>query len=133
MKIGVTSEGKDLDAKVDPRFGRCNYFLIIDDDTMNFELISNESAMMSGGAGIKAAQTLAKAGVKVVITGNVGPNAFRTLSASGIKIFTGNFNNIKEAVDKYKKGELDESKDSSVNSHFGIGGNGRGLGRGRGL
>jgi len=131
MKIGISSTGKDLDAQVDPRFGRCSYFLIVDTDTMSFESISNESAMTSGGAGIQAAQTVAKAGVKVIITGNVGPNAFQTLSAAGIKVITGNFESVKEAVEKYKKGELEETKAASVGSHFGMGGTGRGFGGGR--
>jgi len=131
MKIGVSSTGKDLDAQVDPRFGRCSYFLIVDTETMSFESISNESAMASGGAGIRAAQTVAKEGVKVVITGNVGPNAFQTLSAAGIKVCTVTFGSIKEAIEKYKKGELRETEAASVSSHYGMGGGGRGFGGGR--
>lgn len=122
MKIGVTSTGKDLNAQVDPRFGRCQYFLIIDSETMNFEIIPNESAMASGGAGIQAAQMIAKTGTKVVLTGNVGPNAFQTLSAAGVKVVTGVDGTVKEAVEKYKKGELKETDSASVNSHFGMGG-----------
>jgi predicted Fe-Mo cluster-binding NifX family protein len=130
MKIGVSSTGKDIDAQVDPRFGRCRYFLIIDTDTMNFVSISNESAMASGGAGIQAAQTVAKAGAEVVITGNMGPNAFQTLSAAGIMVFTGVNGTIKEAVEKYKKGELKKTESASVGSHFGMRAGGRGFGRG---
>jgi predicted Fe-Mo cluster-binding NifX family protein len=89
MKIGVSATGKDLNTMVDQRFGRCSCFLIIDTDTMNFKSISNNSAMSSGGAGIQAAQTVIKAGVKVIVTGNLGPNAFQTLSVAGIKVFTG--------------------------------------------
>ena len=122
MKIGVTSTGKDLDSQVDPRFGRCKYFLIVDTDKMNFEAISNESIMTSGGAGIQAAQMIAKTGVRVVLTGNVGPNAFQTLSAAGVKVVTGVDGTVKEAVEKYKKGELKETDSASVNSHFGMGG-----------
>ena len=58
MKIGITSTGKNLDAEVDQRFGRCKYFIIVDTDSMEFEAISNENIMASGGAGIQAAQTL---------------------------------------------------------------------------
>jgi len=133
MKIGITSTGKDLNSRVDPRFGRCQYFLIVDTDTMDFEAVSNGSAMASGGAGIQAAQTIAKTGVKVIVTGNTGPNAFQTLSAAGIKIFTGATGTISEAVDKYKRGELQETNVASVGSHFGMGGAGRGIGRGRNL
>ena len=63
MKIGISSTGKELNSQVDPRFGRCQYFLIIDTENMEFEHISNESSMASGGAGIRAAETIAKKGL----------------------------------------------------------------------
>jgi predicted Fe-Mo cluster-binding NifX family protein len=120
MKIGISSTDKDLNAMIDQRFGRCSYFLIVDTDTMNFESISNESSMASGGAGIQAAQTVARTGVEIVITGNMGPNAFQTLSAAGIKVFTGASGTIKEAIEKYKKGQLSEAEAATVNSHSGM-------------
>jgi len=120
MKIGVSATGKNLNAIVDQRFGRCNCFLIIDSDTMDFEFISNESTMSYGGAGIQAAQTMAKAGVDVVVTGNIGPNAFQTLSAAGIKVFIGADGTIKEVIEKYKKGELKKIDTPNVSSHSGV-------------
>ena len=120
MKIGVTSTGENLQANVDQRFGRCKYFLIVDAESMEFEVLSNENAMASGGAGIQTAQTIANKGVEVIVTGNVGPNAFQTLSAAGIKVFTGASGTIKEAVEKYKKGELNETETSNVGSHSGM-------------
>jgi len=122
MKIGISSTGEDLNADVDPRFGRCKYFLFVDTETMDFETVSNESAMASGGAGIQAAQTVARSGVKTIITGNVGPNAFQTLSAAGITVFTWANGTVKEAVDKYMKGELKGTEAPSVGSHHGMGG-----------
>jgi predicted Fe-Mo cluster-binding NifX family protein len=127
MKIAVTAKSNTLESEIDPRFGRCNYFIIIDIDTMGFESISNESAMASGGAGIQAAQTVAKTGVEVVVTGNIGPNAFQTLSAAGIKVFTGVNGTVKEAIEKHKKGELKKTESASVDSHFGM----KAVGRGR--
>lgn len=121
MKICVSSTGKNLDADVDPRFGRCQFFLVIDTDTLNFDYISNESIMASGGAGIQAAQTVAKTGANVVITGNIGPNAFQTLHAAGIKVITGVNGYIKEIVEKFKNGELKETNNPSVGSHYGMG------------
>jgi predicted Fe-Mo cluster-binding NifX family protein len=97
---------------------------------MNFESISNESSNTSGGAGIQAAQTLAKAGVEVVVTGNVGPNAYQTLSAAGIKVITGANGIVKDVIEKYKKGELKNSDSANVSSHFGMKAVGRGFGRG---
>jgi predicted Fe-Mo cluster-binding NifX family protein len=120
MKIGVSSTGENLDADVDQRFGRCKYFLIVDMESMEFEVLSNENAMASGGAGIQAAQTITKTGAKVVVTGNIGPNAFQTLSAAGMKIVTGASGTIKESIEKYKKGELNETEAPSVGSHSGM-------------
>jgi len=121
MKICISSTGKDLEAEVDPRFGRCQFFLIIDNNTMNFDFISNEGIMASGGAGIRAAQTVVKTGVNVVITGNIGPNAFQTLKAAGIKIITGVNGYIKDIVAKFNQGKLKETNVPSVGSHFGMG------------
>jgi predicted Fe-Mo cluster-binding NifX family protein len=137
MKIAVSSSGEKLDAQVDPRFGRCQYFVIVDPDTMEFEAISNTSAMASGGAGIQAAQNVANQGANIVITGNVGPNAFQTLNAAGLKIITGATGTVEEVIKKYKNGELQETEAANVNSHFGMGrgggrgGGGRGMGGGR--
>ena len=128
MKICVSAVADNLDAQIDPRFGRCPYFVIVDSETMEFEAIPNTAAGAMGGAGIQAAQTVAGRGVKVVITGNIGPNAFQTLSAAGIKIVTGALGTVREAVEKYNKGELQEIGAPTVRGHFGMG-MGRGHGR----
>lgn len=121
MKMCISASSGNLDANVDSRFGRCPYFVIVDSETMEFKVISNESTNAAHGAGIQAAQTVANMGVKVVITGNVGPNAFNVLSATGIKIVTGASGSIKESVEKYKKGQLKETENPTVGGHFGMG------------
>ena len=80
MIIAVSTYGKDLNSQLDPRFGRCSYFLVVNPDDMSFEVFKNESAVLGGGAGIQSAQLLASKGVDTVITGNCGPNAVQTLS-----------------------------------------------------
>ena len=64
MKILITSTAPNLDAEIDPRFGRCRYFIIVDPDTMEFESLENSSAMAGGGAGISAAQNITGKGVE---------------------------------------------------------------------
>jgi predicted Fe-Mo cluster-binding NifX family protein len=120
MKICISSKGKDLNSMVDPRFGRCSYFIIVDIDTLNFESIGNDSMMASGGAGIRAAQTVAKTGVEAVITGNIGPNAFHTLSAAGIMVYTGANGIIRGIIERYKKGDFMKTESANVDSHFGM-------------
>lgn len=120
MKIAVSSTDKDLNAEVDQRFGRCKYFLIVDSENMEFNTISNESSMASGGAGIKAAETVVNNGADVLITGNIGPNAHRTLAAGNIKIYTGARGSIKDAIQSYKEGKLNETENPNVGSHHGM-------------
>jgi len=120
MKIGITSTADNLDAEVDQRFGRCRYFIIVNPESMEFEPLSNENFMASGGAGIQAAQTIANKGVEAVITGNVGPNAFQTLNAAGIKVYTGALGTVRNTIEQFKNGELKETEAPNVGSHSGI-------------
>lgn len=128
MKICVSATAKNLEAQIDPRFGRCPYFVIVDTETMQFEACPNIASGATGGAGIQAAQTIANKGAKVIITGNVGPNAFRALSSAGIEIVTGASGTVKEVVDKYRSGKLQRTGAPTVGGHFGMG-----KGRGRGI
>ena len=120
MKICITSQGNTLDSEVDPRFGRCCYFLILDPETMEFTAVENSNAQTTGGAGIQAGKTIIEKNVKVILTGNVGPNAFQTLHAGGIEIITGISGKVKDAVNRYKNGELKATNKPNVQSHFGM-------------
>ena len=121
MKICITSQGDSLDSQVDPRFGRCQYFIIADTENSDFEVVQNSNISGMGGVGIQSAQFIAEKQAKVVLTGNVGPNAFQGLQAAGIEIITGVSGSIKEVIEKYNKGELEKTKEPSVNSKFGMG------------
>ncbi len=142
MKVAVSSTGSDLDAQVDPRFGRCACFLIVNPDDMTFDAFENESISLGGGAGIQSAQFVASKGATVVITGNVGPNAVRTLNAAGLEVIVGVGGPIRDAIERYKRGELSPTDQASVPGHFGMGmgggqspspGAGMGMGRGMGM
>ena len=148
MKICVSALSDNIDAQIDPRFGRCQFFVIVDTDTMSFEALPNTSQSAPSGAGIQAAQNVATKGVHAVLTGNVGPNAFQALSAAGINIITGVSGTVREAVEKFKSGQLQKNTAPTAPMGFGSGGGygtgmgmgmgmgrggGRGMGRGRGM
>jgi predicted Fe-Mo cluster-binding NifX family protein len=120
MKICVTSQGANLDSAVDPRFGRCKYFIFVDSESLDFEAIKNSNVDTVGGAGIQSGQLVGEKEARVVLTGNVGPNAFETLRAAGIEVITGVSGTVKETVSKYAKGELKSADKPSVNSKFGL-------------
>ena len=131
MRIAVSANSPDLDADIDLRFGRCQYLILVDPDTTNFEAINNSGGMGSGGAGISTAQLIAGKGVEAILTGNCGPNAYQVLSAAGIKVITGVSGRVKDAIQSYKSGKLQASSQPNVAGHFGMG-RGGGMGRGMG-
>jgi predicted Fe-Mo cluster-binding NifX family protein len=118
VKICVTAQGDNLDAQVDPRFGRCQYFVIVDPETLQYEAIKNPNIDAMGGAGIQSGQIIADRQVKAVVTGNVGPNAFQTLNAAGISIITGASGNVRQAIEKYNKGELNPTQGPTTGAKF---------------
>lgn len=155
MRIAVTATGPDLDAEMDPRFGRCPNFVIVETDNLGFEAIDNANQALGQGAGIQSARLLAEHGVTHVLTGNCGPNAHRTLSAAGIGVIVGCTGTARQAVERFIAGELRVADAPNVPGHTGmsatpganpmvqpnptpvpfppVGGQGFGPGQGRGL
>lgn len=113
MKICITSQGNTLDSQLDPRFGRCAFFLIADTETDDMEFVENQPS--GGGAGISAGQLMVQKGVETVITGSVGPNASQVLKSSGIEIYKGTAKSVKENLDSFRSnvlGKLEEIAES---------------------
>jgi len=46
MKLAVSSTGRELDDLVDPRFGRCSFYVIVDPRTLEFEAVPNQGRGM---------------------------------------------------------------------------------------
>ena len=119
MKIAITSQGNNLECNVDPRFGRCATFIIVDPETLEFNAVENTMINATTGAGIQAAQRVADQNVQAVLTGNCGPKAFRTLQAAGIAIHTGVSGTIREAIEQFNTGTLSADDTANVDGHFG--------------
>ena len=119
MKIAVTSTGKELISDMDPRFGRAACFIIIDPDTMEYEVVENKQALdLPKGAGVQAGQTIVEQNVDALITGNCGPKAFQVLSQAHIKILLGAHGRVVDAVRQYKNGELKPAEAANVPGHW---------------
>jgi len=98
MRLCITAQGNDPEAAVDPRFGRCRYFWIVDTVSGEQEILENPNGQNSGGAGVQSAQLMVSKGVEAVLTGSVGPNAAQVLNHAGIKIHTGITGKVTEAI-----------------------------------
>jgi predicted Fe-Mo cluster-binding NifX family protein len=120
VKVAVTSQGSDLGSQVDPRFGRAKYFIVVDLDTDEFSVHDNTQNLNAAqGAGIQAGRTVVELGVGAVLTGNVGPKAFTTLEAGNVQVYPGASGSVKEAVEKFKAGQLQGAKKANVEGHWG--------------
>lgn len=119
MKIALTTSGNDLNAPLDGRFGRTPKFLIYDTETDTFEIVDNKQNLNAAqGAGIQAAQNIARAGAKALITGHCGPKAFRVLQAAGVKVFNTSVATVSEAIDLYRQGKLIDAASADVEGHW---------------
>lgn len=119
MIIAVSTQGNDLSAKVDPRFGRAPLFLLVDTEDMSFQLVNNgQSLQLSRGAGIQAAQNIAGFKPDVVLTGNCGPKAFQALKAAGIDVVVGATGTIEDEVRSYLDGKYRPAEEANVEGHW---------------
>jgi len=148
MKVAVSTNGRDLDATINERFGRCPYFLMVETEGMTVEVLANNNADLSSGAGIQAASLVASNGAQAVITGNCGPKAMQVFAEAGIQVVLNQRGIVRDAVEAFKKGSLPAAtranapeKAGAVSAAAGGGvgqpgmgmGGGRGLGGGRGM
>jgi predicted Fe-Mo cluster-binding NifX family protein len=119
MKIAITTAGDNLDAAVDPRFGRAPKFLLYHSETAAFTIEENTQNLNAAqGAGIQSALHLCNEMIDCVITGNCGPKAFATLDAAGIAIYTCKAITISKAIEQFKAGKLTKAESANVEAHW---------------
>ncbi len=150
MKVVVASQGDSLDSQMDPRFGRCAYFVLVDTDTMEFEAIENTAAQQSSGAGSAAAQMVGETDAEAVVAANYGPNSTQVLQAGGIAMLQAAGMTVEQAAQAAANGQLAPVSQATVADKAGMktgGGNtdqsggqpgggmgmGGGMGQGRGM
>ena len=112
MKIAVSCTGQTLESTLDPRFGRADFFLVIDDKTKEFHVVENRARLETGGAGIAAAQLLLDRGIDAVITGQIGPNALAVLASSDVRLFQGLADSVRANLEAFEEKRLASIKNS---------------------
>lgn len=119
LKIIITSSGDSLESPVDPRFGRAAYFIEYDLETGSHVAHNNvQNLNAAQGAGIQAAQTVAKLDAEWLLTGHCGPKAFRVLNATDIKIAIGVEGTVAKAIENFKQGVYQAIDSPDVDGHW---------------
>lgn len=132
MRIAIATTSGGLDDQVASAFGRTPTFTLVNvngSEIRNTEVVPNQFAGAAGGAGIQAAQWVANSGARAVIAGNFGPNASGTLAQAGIELLTASGMTVREAVERYTRGELTPFSAGAMAAP----GLGQGMGGGRGM
>jgi predicted Fe-Mo cluster-binding NifX family protein len=120
MKVAVSAVDNNLDAQVDPRFGRAGYFLIIETDSLVYESIENPNVNALGGAGIQSAQLVIDKGITSVLTGKCGPKAFEVFQKAGISIYEDIEGSVREAVKTFQSDKLSPSQIAGGKPHMSV-------------
>lgn len=119
MKIAITSQGQTLDSSIDPRFGRAAGFVLVDTESGDIDYADNtQNLTLAQGAGIQAAQNVARTGAQAVITGHVGPKAFTALNKGKIDIYLGAAGTVQEALEAFKSGNLSAADAADKEGHW---------------
>jgi predicted Fe-Mo cluster-binding NifX family protein len=119
MKIAFPTSGADLNAPLDPRFGRAARFLVYDTEFDSFALIDNAPNLNAPqGAGIQSAQQVASSGAQALVVSHCGPKAYRVLASAGVKIYTAVAGTVGEALALYRAGKLKEALTADVEGHW---------------
>jgi predicted Fe-Mo cluster-binding NifX family protein len=122
MKVVITGISNKIEGAFNPRFGRSDYFILVDTETSEWEGLENPAVNARGGAGPQAVQFIADKGTEAVISGRYGPSAFTALEAAGISAYVSQGQGtVNEVLEKFQDGELEK-----VNAPTGRGFHGRG-------
>lgn len=117
MKIAIPVDDKDIGTNVCVSFGRAPYFLIYDTVIKESLFLDNSAVASTGGAGIKAAQTIVDNKVDAVLTPRCGENAAEVLNAGNIKIFKTTSASAQENIDDFIVGKLPLLKEIHTGFH----------------
>lgn len=107
MKIAIPVNEQSLESAVAENFGRAANFLFFDTETQAVTFLDNSAIMSQGGAGIKAAQSVADQGAQALITPRCGQNAVDVLNASKIEMYQAIAGSAQANLDAFSKGELE--------------------------
>jgi len=119
MKIAVAAQGPDLTSTACPQFGRAPMFVIHDTETGATTTVTNTQSLNAAqGAGIQAAETVARSGAEAVIVTHCGPKAFRVLRAAGIAVHHCAAATVGEALEQFSLGRLEVAQAADVEGHW---------------
>jgi predicted Fe-Mo cluster-binding NifX family protein len=119
VRVAITAAGPDLASRVDQRFGRARYLLVVDTPDTVVAAVDNKAGMdATQGAGVQAAQHVIDNNASILITGHCGPKAFRALKAGGVHVYLAPDGTVGETIEAFRAGDLKHSSAPDVDGHW---------------
>lgn len=104
MRILIpVDEARGLDSPISEEFGRAPFFLVFEDGKV--EIYRNEDVVKGVG---RRWEEILKLRPDVVITREIGRPAYYAYRRIGVLIYLAEGKNVREALDKFRRGELRE-------------------------
>jgi predicted Fe-Mo cluster-binding NifX family protein len=117
--IVPTENQEGLNAPVAEHFGRAPYFTVIDLgekwEVADVKSVANVSEHV-GGTG-SPHDHITKLQPKAIIVHGMGPRGIAAFQSSGIEVLKANANTVKEVVEAYKQGNLQELTEGCPDAH----------------
>ncbi|MBC7129965.1 NifB/NifX family molybdenum-iron cluster-binding protein [Candidatus Bathyarchaeota archaeon] len=114
-----TEDENGLNARLSEHFGRAPYFIVVDlneDGTVaNVQAVPNESEHF-GGFG-RPPDCILQLKPNAVITYGMGPRALSIFQSKGVAVLRTNASTVKEVVEAYTKGLLEELTEGCHHAH----------------
>ncbi|MBS3787065.1 NifB/NifX family molybdenum-iron cluster-binding protein [Candidatus Bipolaricaulota bacterium] len=123
MRVCFPTEGNaGLEERVGEHFGRVPTYTIVDTESDDVEIISNDSTHQ-GGKGLPA-NLLAQEGVDVMICSGLGRKAINLFEEHGIEVCIGAGGRVKEALEEWRNDHLKSASQSDACERHEFGGHG---------
>lgn len=105
----------DLNSHASAHFGHCDVFALVDIE--NGQIVKEEAlpnVEHAQGGCLVPVRYLESHGVNAIIAGGMGHRPLIGFQDAGVKVFIGKGRTVKESLEGFLKGELEEMTDRSV-------------------
>lgn len=110
LRVAVVSEAGDLDALLEGGWETCTAFVVVDPQSFEWEIVRVEPDMPPHKANMAGIRAVVLSGAGVVITPQIHSECCAALRALAVAVYVAPAGiTVREAIERYRRGELEES------------------------
>lgn len=110
-RIAILSRGEGLDARLEPHFGTCTSFIVVEPKTKEWAVVQVEPDGPVRKVNIEGIRAVVQSGAGVVITPQIDPACCMALQALAVTAYIAPAGiTVRQAIDLYERGKLEEAR-----------------------